>query len=139
MIVMMNSVNVKILICKTKIKLVNTRNIVNHKLSCVQKKKFFKCYNDQFPTIECKMWIVLKIYFSLIFSYKVFILLLCDYTTCYQILFTLQNELDMVKTKQQKGSVKYVIHTKPGPGPLVLDQSESLVNNDGLPKSWTFM
>eukprot|EP01133_Synstelium_polycarpum_P015584 gene15584-18509_t len=31
-------------------------------------------------------------------------------------------------------SLKYILHTKIGPGPRVLDASESLVNADGLPK-----
>ncbi|VDI04222.1 diphosphomevalonate decarboxylase [Mytilus galloprovincialis] len=44
-------------------------------------------------------------------------------------------EIPKFKLSKQNGSVKYVIHTKPGPGPQVLeDPSESLVDDKGWPK-----
>ena len=35
--------------------------------------------------------------------------------------------------KRQEGSVKYVIHTKPGPGPQ--EVNESLIDKKGWPKN----
>jgi hypothetical protein len=32
------------------------------------------------------------------------------------------------------GGIRYVLHTRPGPGPQVLDASASLLDDSGLPK-----
>lgn len=45
-----------------------------------------------------------------------------------------QDLLDSVPLSPSPDSVQYVIHTKVGPGPQILPESESLVNKDGLPK-----
>ncbi|CAG2192378.1 MVD [Mytilus edulis] len=45
------------------------------------------------------------------------------------------DEIQKFKLSKQNGSVKYVIRTKPGPGPQVIeDPSESLVDDEGWPK-----
>ena len=35
----------------------------------------------------------------------------------------------------QRGAIKYVIHTRPGPGPQILDDDESLLDENGIPKN----
>ena len=34
----------------------------------------------------------------------------------------------------QRGAIKYVIHTKPGPGPQILDDEHSLLDDNGIPR-----
>jgi len=39
-----------------------------------------------------------------------------------------------IGAEPQPGGCRYVLHTEPGPGPIVVDPSEGLLNDEGLPK-----
>ncbi|KAK2140167.1 hypothetical protein LSH36_1457g00007, partial [Paralvinella palmiformis] len=48
-----------------------------------------------------------------------------------------ENLINSIPAEVSPGAVKYVISTKVGQGPQVLDKSESLLDNEGLPKQDT--
>jgi len=48
--------------------------------------------------------------------------------------FTFQELLSTVHLPIEEGGLLYMIHTQPGPGPQLLTDEESLLNDEGLPK-----
>jgi len=51
------------------------------------------------------------------------------------VYFFVQDDMNSLTILPQNGALKYVIHTKSGPGPmLITDKNESLIGDNGLPK-----